>query len=126
MKTEDETLAAKRKRSRRVSFADVEITSVHIFNRDEDHSESTTSSHPKPWNGTDSSVKAHESNRIGLFAELGVRSNDSPSAVDDKEEEREVFADGKSFFKLAETPSPGSSTAGSAFSNDGGILSFFY
>ncbi|KAL0008746.1 hypothetical protein SO802_010248 [Lithocarpus litseifolius] len=57
--TEEETVAVKKQKrsSRRVSFADVEITSVHIFNRDdEDLSSSPSEGHPqKP---------------LGLFSDL--------------------------------------------------------
>ncbi|XP_027341849.1 uncharacterized protein LOC113854808 [Abrus precatorius] len=38
---EDDTIALKKKRARRVSFADNEITSVHVFRRDDDDSSST-------------------------------------------------------------------------------------
>ncbi|XP_061337135.1 uncharacterized protein LOC133284162 [Gastrolobium bilobum] len=41
--TEDETIALKRKRARRVSFADNEITSVHVFRRDDTSSSSSPS-----------------------------------------------------------------------------------
>lgn len=60
--TEEETIAVKKqKRSRRVSFADVEITSVHIFNRDDE--DLSSSSSPNSTGG-------HPQKPLGLFSDL--------------------------------------------------------
>lgn len=123
--TEDETLAARRKRSRRVSFADVEITSVHIFKRDEDYYDSTTPSDPKSGEGPDSGAGVRP-----LFRDLGDHSDDSrertPSGDYGKEEGEEdvdeVVVARKSFLRPIGSPSPGSSMFGSATSNDGRLI----
>ncbi|XP_048127085.1 uncharacterized protein LOC115739138 isoform X2 [Rhodamnia argentea] len=125
--TEDETVAARRKRSRRVSFADVEITSVHIFKRDEDYYDSTSPSHPKP-DGPDSGggSAGDDAGVRPLFRDLGDHSDDSrertPSGDYDKEDgeedDDEVGVARKSFLRPIGSPSPGSSTFGSATSND--------
>ncbi|XP_075643203.1 uncharacterized protein LOC142614554 isoform X1 [Castanea sativa] len=61
--TEEETIAVKKqKRSRRVSFADVEITSVHIFNRDDEDLSSSPSS--------PNSTGGHPQKPLGLFSDL--------------------------------------------------------
>ncbi|KAK8688683.1 hypothetical protein V6N13_087433 [Hibiscus sabdariffa] len=94
--TDEESIAFRKKRLRRVSFADREITSVHIFNRDDDY-ETPPDSTPEPANEREKEV-------MGLFRGLV----DSDDDGDDNE----------SFFRPLETPSPGgSSTAGSATSN---------
>ncbi|KAG2719628.1 hypothetical protein I3760_03G274500 [Carya illinoinensis] len=100
--TEDETIALKKKRAnRRVSFADVEITSVHIFNRDEDFSED----HPATPNAPHS-----EQDVLGFFRDLA--DGDESSPCDEQES--------NSFLRPIGSPSPGSSTVGSvsATSND--------
>ncbi|XP_062107100.1 uncharacterized protein LOC133818326 isoform X2 [Humulus lupulus] len=109
-KTEDENLAlrTKNKRSRRVSFADTEITSVHFFHRDEDYE---TPPDSKPSSRTIDAALEPDNEVIGFFRELGGDSDDSG---DD-----EGSSDGrKSFLRPMGSPSPGSSTAGSVTSND--------
>ncbi|KAB1209095.1 hypothetical protein CJ030_MR6G015481 [Morella rubra] len=102
--TEEETIALKKKRAnRRVSFADVEITSVHIFNRDEDFSDD----HP-----TIPSASHSQQEVLGFFRDLADSDDSSPN----EDPER------NSFLRPIGSPSPGSSTVGSASaaSNDDG------
>ncbi|XP_021812561.1 uncharacterized protein LOC110755634 [Prunus avium] len=111
--TEAETIALriKQKRSRRVSFADTEITSVHIFNRDEDYD---TPPDPKPQASSQNDAAGPENEVIGFFRDLGGDSDDFKDSDDDDEDD-----DGrKSFFRPIGSPSPGSSVPGSATSND--------
>lgn len=99
----------KRNRARRVSFADTEITSVHFFKRDDDSETPPDSNQSSRNPNTDSGNK---NEIVGFFKDLGGDSDDSGDE------------DGKkSFFRPIGTPSPGSSTAGSATSNDGKSLS---
>ncbi|CAB4305025.1 unnamed protein product [Prunus armeniaca] len=111
--TEAETIALriKQKRSRRVSFADTEITSVHIFNRDEDYD---TPPDPKPQASCQNESAGPENEVVGFFRDLGGDSDDFKDSDDDDEDD-----DGrKSFFRPIGSPSPGSSVPGSATSND--------
>ncbi|XP_048435238.1 uncharacterized protein LOC103951819 isoform X2 [Pyrus x bretschneideri] len=111
--TEPETIALriKQKRSRRVSFADTEITSVHIFNRDEEYD---TPPDPKPRPSSQNDVAQAENPVIGFFRDLGGDSDDFRDSDDDDQND-----DGrKSFFRPNGSPSPGSSVPGSATSND--------
>ncbi|KAK8669393.1 hypothetical protein V6N13_106824 [Hibiscus sabdariffa] len=99
--TDEESIAFRKKRLRRVSFADREITSVHIFNRDDDYE--------TPPDSTPELAKERENEVIGLFKGL----------VDSDDDDGDLSSDRKSFFRPMETPSPGgSSTIGSATSND--------
>ncbi|XP_022758880.1 uncharacterized protein LOC111305523 isoform X2 [Durio zibethinus] len=108
--TDEETIALRKKRSRRVSFADREITSVHIFNRDDDY-ETPPDSTPKP-------ATEREKELLGLFSDL-VDSDDSNSGDGNEDEDDDVLSVRKSFLRPMESPSPGgSSTVGSATSND--------
>ncbi|PPS07043.1 hypothetical protein GOBAR_AA13615 [Gossypium barbadense] len=101
--TDEETIAFRKKLSRRVSFAECEITSVHIFNRDDDY-ESPQHSTPTPASERGNEV-------LGLFRDL----IDS----DDDDNDDDVLSVEKSFLRPMESPSPGgSSTVGSAISND--------
>ncbi|KAE9605148.1 hypothetical protein Lal_00043315 [Lupinus albus] len=104
--TEEETTAFRRKRLRRVSFADNEITSVHIFRRDDDDSSGTP-----PVSTPDREI-------LGFFSDLAGDSDN-----DDKESSSPRGAeavDGRdSFLRPVGSPSPGgSSTAGSVASTD--------
>ncbi|XP_019431938.1 PREDICTED: uncharacterized protein LOC109339029 isoform X2 [Lupinus angustifolius] len=104
--TEEETTAFRRKRLRRVSFADNEITSVHIFRRDDDDSSGTP-----PVSTPDHEI-------LGFFSDLAGDSDN-----DDKESSSPPDAeavDGRdSFLRPVGSPSPGgSSTAGSVASTD--------
>ncbi|XP_028804981.1 uncharacterized protein LOC114759916 [Neltuma alba] len=124
--TEDETIAFKKKRARRVSFADNEITSVHIFRRDDEDSESPFES-TKPCSPADG--KSPENEVPGFFRDLAGDSDEedlkeSPAPRnacgngDDNDDEGEAANVRKSFLKPIGSPSPGSSTAGSIASTD--------
>lgn len=117
--TEEGTIALQKKRSRRVSFAP-EITSVHVFDRDEDFE---TPPDPKP-SSVDSRGEAEDDEVLGFFRELAdiEDSNDLPSnsgngGDDDDADDDEVMDGRKPFFRSMESPSP-RSTIGSATSND--------
>lgn len=125
--TEDETIALKKKRARRVSFADNEITSVHIFRRDDEDSESPLES-TKPISSVE--PKNLENDVLGFFRDLGGDSDEenlkestparNASGDREGEEEGEAVDVRKSFLKPIGSPSPGSSTAGSVASTDDG------
>ncbi|XP_022989286.1 uncharacterized protein LOC111486405 [Cucurbita maxima] len=106
--TEEETLALKKKRARRVSFADVEITSVHIFNRDEDYE-----TPPEPQATPEAATPDNEV--LGFFRDL-VDSDDSRESSPNLDDD--VLGQRKSFLRPLGSPSPGSISAGSATSND--------
>ncbi|XP_058787220.1 uncharacterized protein LOC131661633 [Vicia villosa] len=95
--TEEETVAFHRKRARRVSFADNEITSVHIFRPDDDHS--TSSSEAPPSN-------------LGLFRELGGDSDDEDPERNrnPNEDAAEPVDHRNSFLQPIGSPSPGGSS----------------
>ncbi|KAI9075985.1 hypothetical protein K1719_042057 [Acacia pycnantha] len=123
-KTEDETIAFKNKRARRVSFADNEITSVHIFRRDDEYSDSPFES-TKPFYPAEG--KSPENEVLGFFRDLASGSDDddlkeSPPQrnVGRNDDEGEAVNVRKSFLKPIGSPSPGSSTAGSVASIDDG------
>lgn len=103
--TDDETIAQRRKRLRRVSFADREITSVHIFKRDEDYETPPSPSASKPRN-----VETSESEDkvIRFFGELA----DSEDTEGDEPVE-------KLFLRPKSSPSSGGSTIASATTDDG-------
>ncbi|KAJ0051400.1 hypothetical protein Pint_01805 [Pistacia integerrima] len=106
--TDEETIAVRKKRLRRVSFADREITSVHIFNRDEDY-EQESAAEPS---------SADEDNEVlGFFKDLAADSDDSREMSPEEGDDEEI-ASTKSFLRPIESPSPGSSIIGSATSND--------
>jgi hypothetical protein len=101
--TEEETIAFNRKRARRVSFADNEITSVHIFRPDDDHSSSS------------SDVPAET---LGLFRELAGDSDD------DETDRRRISTDEavdlrNSFLQPIGSPSPGGSSINADDDTDG-------
>ncbi|GLT51131.1 hypothetical protein SLA2020_245610 [Shorea laevis] len=105
VETDEETIALRKKRSRRVSFADREITSVHIFNRDDDYE--------TPPDSTPRSSSEQEQQILGLFKDL-PDSDDS-----DNGDHEDILVGRKSFLRPIESPSPGgSSINGSATSND--------
>ncbi|KAF8081591.1 hypothetical protein N665_0876s0009 [Sinapis alba] len=101
--TDDETIAQRRKRLRRVSFADREITSVHIFKRDEDYE---TPPNPSAQNGEEAGTSESEDKVIRFFGELA----DSEDGEDEPVE--------KLFLRPKSSPSSGGSTIGSATSDD--------
>ncbi|TYI55782.1 hypothetical protein E1A91_D11G164700v1 [Gossypium mustelinum] len=108
--TDKGSIALREKRSRRVSFADREITSIHIFKRDDEY-ETPPDSTPKQASETEKEVTE-------LFRDL-VDSDDSTSGGDDEDDNDDVMSAGKLFLRPIDTPSPGgSSTVGSATSND--------
>lgn len=110
--TDDETIALRKKRARRVSFADNEITSVHIFRRDDEDSES-------PHESTNPSSSATPDTEVpGFFRDLGGDTDDEDLKDDDDDGESVDVR--KSFLKPIGSPSPGSSTAGSIASTDDG------
>lgn len=105
---EVETIAFKKRRAnRRVSFADVEITSVHFFNRDDDLSEDQPATPNSPHSGP-------EPEALGLFRDLADSDDFTPIPEPDDPP--------SSFLRPIGSPSPGSSTVGSAsaVSNDDG------
>lgn len=109
-----------------MSFADVEITSVHIFKRDEDYSDSTPPSNPKPDEETG---KLTGNDGLVLFRDLGDHSDDFKELSCDREDEKEddcgeEVVGRAPFFRPMESLSPGSSTVGSAVSNDGKSRSY--
>ncbi|XP_038889056.1 uncharacterized protein LOC120078802 isoform X2 [Benincasa hispida] len=106
--TEEESLAFKKKRARRVSFADVEITSVHIFKRDEDYE-----TPPEPQATPEAAPPDNEV--LGFFRDL-VDSDDSRESSPNLDDD--LLAQRKSFLRPLGSPSPGSISAGSATSND--------
>ncbi|XP_022952683.1 uncharacterized protein LOC111455306 isoform X1 [Cucurbita moschata] len=106
--TEEGSLAFKKKRARRVSFADVEITSVHIFKRDEDYE--------TPLEPQATPEAAPPDNEVlGFFRNL-VDSDDSLESSPNLDDD--VLGQRKSFLRPLGSPSPGSISAGSATSND--------
>ncbi|KAI8552217.1 hypothetical protein RHMOL_Rhmol06G0249000 [Rhododendron molle] len=104
--TEEGTVALQKKRSRRVSFA--EITSVHVFDRDDEYE---TPPEPRP-----SSENEDELGFLRFLAD-GEESSQNEEKVEGKEEDDELEDGRRSFFRPFESPSPGS-TIGSATSND--------
>nr|XP_048327978.1 uncharacterized protein LOC107416792 isoform X1 [Ziziphus jujuba var. spinosa] len=114
-----ETLAGRmnnKKRSRRVSFADTEITSVHIFNPDDDDD-----SYDTPPNSKRTSSRIHnaadletDAPVVGFFKDL--TGGDSEDSGDD--DDGRIVDARKSFLRPLGSPSPGSSTVGSVTSND--------
>ncbi|XP_021665516.2 uncharacterized protein LOC110653957 isoform X7 [Hevea brasiliensis] len=114
--TDEETIAVRKKRSRRVSFADREITSVHIFNRDEDYETPPDCSAKDPSSGNAAEA---ENEVLGFFRDL-ADSDDSKemSPTGDEDDEDDIVNARKSFLRPVESPSPGSTIVGSATSND--------
>eukprot|EP00258_Populus_trichocarpa_P033357 XP_024449376.1 uncharacterized protein LOC7492005 [Populus trichocarpa] len=114
--TDEETIALRKKRSRRVSFADREITSVHIFNRDDEYETPPDPPSTKsPISDTDDEVRA-------FFGDLADSDDSkeisSPTGADDDDNDYSINSR-KSFFRPVESPSPGgSSIVGSAYCND--------
>ncbi|KAK9084568.1 hypothetical protein Sjap_024979 [Stephania japonica] len=108
---DEETVVRERKRSRRVSFA--EITSVHVFDRDEDYE---TPPDSKPNHPETPELLLGQSNQ-GLVVRRGFPVNDDLKdhghghGEDDENDERELFV------RCMDSSSPGSAAA-SATSND--------
>lgn len=108
--TDEETVALRKKRLRRVSFADREITSVHIFNRDDDYETPPDSSSRNP------SSAEEENEVLGFFRDLAA---DSDEYREMSPEDDDEIVSRNSFLRPIGSPSPGSGTIGSATSNDG-------
>lgn len=108
--TDDETIAQRRKRLRRVSFADREITSVHIFKRDDDYETPPNPSALEAQNGEQAGTSESEDKVIRFFGDLA----DSEDTGDGEDEPVE-----KLFLRPKSSPSSGGSTIGSARSDDG-------
>ncbi|XP_027906776.1 uncharacterized protein LOC114166259 isoform X2 [Vigna unguiculata] len=90
----EEDYALKEKRARRVSFADNEITSVHVFRRDDDASSDPSDAPSNP-------------SFLRFFGELASHSDDDQQPQLDNET-------GNSFLRSIDFPSPG----GSSTAND--------
>ncbi|CAJ2668359.1 unnamed protein product [Trifolium pratense] len=95
--TEEETIAFNRKRARRVSFADNEITSVHIFRPDDDHS---------------SSSDEIPAETLDLFRQLVAESDDEEPdrRRNSTDGEGEAVDHRNSFLQPIGSPSPGGSS----------------
>ncbi|KAL8136662.1 hypothetical protein V2J09_002663 [Rumex salicifolius] len=107
--TEEETIAMMKKRARRVSFA--ETTAVHFFDRDEESDKKAPTSEA----GEDDALRRTESDEIrALLQASGVSAEEEGEEGDDEA----PFTARNSFFRPIESPSPASSTFGSATSND--------
>ncbi|XP_057753335.1 uncharacterized protein LOC130972989 isoform X3 [Arachis stenosperma] len=106
--TEDETVALRRKKLRRVSFADNEITSVHIFRPDDSSSSDT------PPGSVPSSSPSPSPEVVGFFQDLAGDS-DEDDELDLKESSsppnREAADLNHSFLRPLGSPSPSSSSA---------------
>uniref|UniRef100_A0A1J3EBD6 Knl1 C-terminal RWD domain-containing protein n=1 Tax=Noccaea caerulescens TaxID=107243 RepID=A0A1J3EBD6_NOCCA len=102
--TDEETIAQRRKRLRRVSFADREITSVHIFKRDEDYETPPNTSASKPQNGEQADTSESDDKVIRFFSDDAEGDGDAE--------------DDKSFLRPRNSPSSGGSTIRSATSDD--------
>jgi hypothetical protein len=107
-----------------VSFADREITSVHIFNRDDEYETPPDPPSTKsPISDTDDEVRA-------FFGDLADSDDSkeisSPTGADDDDNDYSINSR-KSFFRPVESPSPGgSSIVGSASCNDGLFYFYYY
>ncbi|EOA32720.1 hypothetical protein CARUB_v10016023mg [Capsella rubella] len=113
MGTDEESIAQRRKRLRRVSFADREITSVHIFNRDEDYETPPNAAAAEQQNGERADTSESEDKVIRFFGELSDRED---TEGDGDGEDEPILQ--KSFLRPKFSPSSGGSTVGSATSDD--------
>ncbi|XP_059661289.1 uncharacterized protein LOC132307513 isoform X2 [Cornus florida] len=103
--TDEGTVAIQKKRSRRVSFA--EITSVHVFDRDDDY-ETPPDSKPS----SDEPELGQHNDELDF-----LDFKDSSQNEEEDGDNGDEFDDRRSFLRPMESPSPGS-TIGSATSND--------
>ncbi|XP_057963172.1 uncharacterized protein LOC131154424 isoform X2 [Malania oleifera] len=112
--TEEETIAVQKKRSRRVSFA--EITSVHVFDRDD---ELETPPDSKPFTSEDASQLGQSDGILGFLREAADSDDSRDEFSQTEEDDEDDDLDQRKSFLLRplESPSPGS-TIGSATSND--------
>ncbi|KAK2647823.1 hypothetical protein Ddye_015312 [Dipteronia dyeriana] len=119
--TEEETIALRKKRARRVSFADREITSIHIFNRDQEYETPPQHSSASRRRSEVEMEMEEVSEVVRFFGDLVADSYDSkdmtPGEEDEDGDDDDEMAPKKSFLMPME--SPGSSIiGGSATSND--------
>ncbi|RVX08203.1 hypothetical protein CK203_017776 [Vitis vinifera] len=112
--TEEGTVARQKKRSRRVSFA-AEITSVHVFNRDD---ECETPPESKPSSDCDTPQLGLPDAPVLRFLKDLIDTTDDDDDDNGIENEDDDVHQRKSFLRPFQSPSPGS-TIGSASSNDG-------
>ncbi|XP_068643293.1 uncharacterized protein [Aristolochia californica] len=108
---EEETFALQRKRSRRVSFAD--ITSVLVFDRDEDFE-----TPPDQKSAAELSESEKLDGSVGFQTDIGGRDDSKVSSRREDDGEAEEEEDGQALFvQNMDFSSPGS-VAGSLTSND--------
>lgn len=117
------TMAAQKKRLRRVSFA--EMTSVHFFDRDEDNETPVEEAAARvSEDGNGANEREERSGLLGFRELLDSRGEDEEEDRengDGDSEDEELAIMRRPFLRPAESPSPGS-TFGSATSNDGKFL----
>lgn len=118
--TEEGTVARQKKRSRRVSFA-AEITSVHVFNRDD---ECETPPESKPSSDCDTPQLGLPDAPVLRFLKDLIDTTDDDDDDNGIENEDDDVHQRKSFLRPFQSPSPGS-TIGSASSNDGKLRFLF-
>lgn len=123
--TEEETIAQRQKRLRRVSFADREITSIHIFKRDEDYETPPNSSASKPQNGEQADTSESEDKVIRFFGEFANSEDTEGDGDGDGDGEDEAVVE-KLFLRPKGSPSSGGRTIGSATRSDDGTLHLLF
>ncbi|XP_047334422.1 uncharacterized protein LOC124938093 isoform X2 [Impatiens glandulifera] len=112
--TDEGTIAMHKKRSRRVSFA--ELTSVHVFVRDAENETPTDPEPPSP-----DAKLVQSSNGLGLRRQDstdGEYSKESTLNDDDDDDGEDECSGRRLFLRPMESASPGGSTMGSATSDD--------
>ncbi|KAL6986851.1 hypothetical protein U1Q18_001006 [Sarracenia purpurea var. burkii] len=115
--SEEGTIAVQKRRSRRVSFA--EITSVHVFDRDDEYE---TPPDPRPSADDPELAQSNEGLRFRRRDSTDGEDSKESSRNEETQEENEDELDARMpFFRPIGSPSPGSTT-GSATSNDGKFL----
>ncbi|GAV68436.1 hypothetical protein CFOL_v3_11939 [Cephalotus follicularis] len=109
--TETEKETNRKKRSRRVSFAERDLTSYHIFDRDEEYE--------TPPDSSAKQSSAPENELLGLFKDLDDGDDWSPNGdqEDNDDDDDYIIRSAKSFLRPIESPS-GSSIVRSTTSND--------
>ncbi|CAI9089789.1 OLC1v1024425C1 [Oldenlandia corymbosa var. corymbosa] len=108
------TMAAQKKRLRRVSFA--EMTSVHFFDRDEEDNDTPKEQLQSAGKGGNGDVEKEEI--LGFLQMMDSKGEDEEGeAIESEEDDEEQAAMQRPFLKLMESPSSGSGF-GSATSND--------
>ncbi|XP_043688522.1 uncharacterized protein LOC122639690 isoform X2 [Telopea speciosissima] len=107
---EEETVARQKNRSRRVSFA--EITSVHVFDRDEEYE---TPRDSKPNSENSETAEANED--LGFLSDLGGSDDWKELTQNGEDDEDDNDDERKAIVRDMDSSSPGSAI-GSATSND--------